>query len=159
MRVALGCDHAGYPLKEGVRQVVAASGASILDCGTDSVESVDYPDYAAAVARAVASGRADRGIILCGSGVGACVTANKVSGVRACVCHDTYSAGQGVEHDDMNVLCLGGRIVGPAVLPDLVNAFLRARFSGEERHVRRLKKVLEIEAGNWPASVPDSRSE
>jgi ribose 5-phosphate isomerase B len=159
MRIALGCDHAGYPLKEEVRDLIAASGATVLDCGTDSTDSVDYPDYAAAVARAVASGEAERGIILCGSGVGACVTANKVPGVRACVCHDTYSAGQGVEHDDMNVLCLGGRIIGPAVLPDLISAFLSARFSGEERHVRRLNKVLEIEAGNWPASVPESRSE
>jgi ribose 5-phosphate isomerase B len=159
MRIALGCDHAGYPLKEEVRDLVAASGATVLDCGTDSTDSVDYPDYAAAVARAVASGEAERGIILCGSGVGACVTANKVPGVRACVCHDTYSAGQGVEHDDMNVLCLGGRIIGPAVLPDLIRAFLSARFTGEERHVRRLNKVLEIEAGHWPASVPQFRSE
>jgi ribose 5-phosphate isomerase B len=153
MRVALGCDHAGYPLKDGVRQLVEAHGDTVLDCGTDSTESVDYPDHAAAVARAVSEGKADRGIILCGSGVGACVTANKVRGVRACVCHDSYSAGQGVEHDDMNVLCLGGRIVGPALLPDLVNAFLGAEFSGEERHRRRLDKVLAIEAGRWPESV------
>ena len=109
--------------------------------------------------RAVADGTADRGIILCGSGVGACVTANKVKGVRACVCHDPYSAGQGVEHDDMNVLCLGGRIVGPALLPDLVNAFLNAEFSGEERHQRRLDKVLAIEAGEWPDTVFEPRAE
>jgi len=159
MRVALGCDHAGYPLKQEVRDLIEARGASVLDCGTSSSESVDYPDHAAAVARAVAEGKADRGIILCGSGVGACVTANKVKGVRACVCHDTYSAGQGVEHDDMNVLCLGGRIIGPALLPDLVSAFLGARFSGEDRHARRLAKVLEIEAGNWPESVPEPRPE
>jgi ribose 5-phosphate isomerase B len=159
MRVALGCDHAGYPLKDEVRALVEARGATVLDCGTDSADSVDYPDHAAAVARAVAEGRADRGIILCGSGVGACVAANKVKGVRACVCHDTYSAGQGVEHDDMNVLCLGGRIIGPAVLPDLVKAFLAAEFSGEPRHRRRLDKVLAIEAGEWPASIPEPRHE
>jgi ribose 5-phosphate isomerase B len=159
MRVALGCDHAGYPLKQEVRDLIEACGASVLDCGTDSTDSVDYPDHAASVARAVADGKADRGIILCGSGVGACVTANKIKGVRACVCHDPYSAGQGVEHDDMNVLCLGGRIVGPALLPALVNAFLSAEFSGEERHQRRLDKVLAIEAGDWPESVFQPRPE
>ena len=159
MRVALGCDHAGFPLKQEVWQLIEAAGATVIDCGTDSTDSVDYPDHAAAVARAVADGVADRGIILCGSGVGACVTANKVTGVRACVCHDTYSAGQGVEHDDMNVLCLGGRIIGPAVLPDLVSAFLAAQFSGEERHERRLQKVLAIEAGEWPDSVAEPRTE
>lgn len=159
MRVALGCDHAGYPLKQDVRELIEARGATVLDCGTNSTDSVDYPDHAAAVARAVSEGQADRGIILCGSGVGACVTANKVAGVRACVCHDPYSAGQGVEHDDMNVLCLGGRIVGPALLPDLVNAFLAASFSGEARHQRRLDKVLAIEAGEWPKSVFEPRSE
>lgn len=159
MRVALGCDHAGFPLKETVRGLISGSGATVLDCGTGSTESVDYPDHAAAVARAVADGRADRGIILCGSGVGACVAANKVPGVRACVCHDTYSAGQGVEHDDMNVLCLGGRIIGPALLPGLVQAFLGARFSGDPRHVRRLGKVLQIERGEWPDSIPDPGGE
>lgn len=159
MRVALGCDHAGFPLKSLVRELVEASGASVLDFGTDSEESVDYPDYAAAVARAVSEGRAERGILLCGSGVGACVAANKVRGVRACVCHDTYSAGQGVEHDDMNVLCLGGRIIGPAVIGDLVRAFLGAGFSGEERHVRRLDKVLRLERGEWPDPIPEARGE
>ncbi|RKZ13859.1 ribose 5-phosphate isomerase B [bacterium] len=159
MRVALGCDHAGFPLKEEVRALVHASGSTVIDCGTDSTDSVDYPDHAAAVARSVADGKADRGILICGSGVGACVAANKVTGVRACVCHDTYSAGQGVEHDDMNVLCLGGRIIGPAVLPDLVNAFLSAQFSGEERHQRRLDKVLQIERGEWPDSIPEARGE
>lgn len=159
MRVALGCDHAGFPLKSVVRELVEAAGATVLDFGTHSTESVDYPDYAAAVARAVSEGRADRGILLCGSGVGACVAANKVRGVRACVCHDTYSAGQGVEHDDMNVLCLGGRIVGPAVLGDLVRAFLGARFSQEPRHVRRLEKVLSIERGEWPENLPEAPGE
>jgi ribose 5-phosphate isomerase B len=159
MRVALGCDHAGFPLKSVVADLIESTGATVVDFGTDSTESVDYPDYAAAVARAVADGRAERGILLCGSGVGACVTANKVPGVRACVCHDTYSAGQGVEHDDMNVLCLGGRIIGPAVIGDLVRAFLSAKFSRESRHVRRLQKVLLIERGEWPESVPEPRGE
>lgn len=150
MRVAVGCDHAGFPLKGTVRDVVSAAGHEVLDCGTDSTDSVDYPEYAAKVAAAVISGRADRGIIVCGSGVGAAVAANKIRGVRASVCHDTYSAGQGVEHDDMNVLCLGGRIIGPAVVPDLVNAFLDARFSGEPRHQRRLDQVLRLEATGSP---------
>jgi ribose 5-phosphate isomerase B len=154
MRVALGCDHAGFALKDAVRVIVEGSGHEVLDCGTSSTESVDYPDYAAAVAQAVQKGVAERGIILCGSGVGASVAANKVTGVRAAVCHDTYSAAQGVEHDDLNVLCLGARVVGPAVVPDLVRAFLQARFSGEERHLRRLEKVLRLERGEWPPSVP-----
>ena len=146
MRVALGCDHAGFPLKQDVRRLVEAAGHTVVDCGTDSTESVDYPDHAAAVAGVVASGDADRGIILCGSGVGACVAANKVRGVRACVCHDTYSAGQGVEHDDMNVLVLGGRIVGIELAKELVYAFLGAQFTAEERHVRRLNKIKAMEA-------------
>jgi RpiB/LacA/LacB family sugar-phosphate isomerase len=159
MRVALGCDHAGFPLKQDVRALIEAFGARVIDCGTHSTDSVDYPDHAAAVARAVQDGSAERGIILCGSGVGACVVANKVKGVRACVCHDTYSAGQGVEHDDMNVLCLGGRIIGPAVLGDLVNAFLSAKFSGEERHARRLAKLLQVERGEWPDSISEPDGE
>jgi ribose 5-phosphate isomerase B len=154
MHVAVGCDHAGFPLKDLVLRCVTDAGHVVVDCGTHSTESVDYPDYAASVAREVAEGRAERGIILCGSGVGACVAANKVRGVRSSVCHDTYSAAQGVDHDDMNVLCLGARIIGPAVIPDLVNAFLGARYSGEERHARRRQKVLDIEAGRWPDSVP-----
>lgn len=155
MHVAVSCDHAGYPLKDEVLRFVVAAGHEVLDFGTHSTEAVDYPDYAAAVARAVREGRADRGIILCGSGVGACVAANKVQGVRACVCHDTYSAAQGVEHDDMNVLCLGARIIGPALIAVLIAAFLGARYSAEERHQRRLHKILEIEAGGWPASIAD----
>lgn len=155
MHVAVGCDHAGFPLKDEVLRHVVVGGHVVLDCGTHSTDPVDYPDYAAAVARAVREGRADRGIILCGSGVGACVAANKVQGVRASVCHDTYSAAQGVEHDDMNVLCLGARIIGPAVIADLIVAFLGARFSAEERHLRRLRKILEIEAGGWPATIAD----
>ena len=154
MRIAVGSDHAGFPLKNDVARLVTGAGHEVIDCGTHSTESVDYPDYAAAVAREVASGRAERGILLCGSGVGACVAANKVPGVRASVCHDVYSAAQGVEHDDLNVLCLGARIIGPALVDALVLAFLDARFTREERHVRRLNKVLEIEAGRWPDSVP-----
>lgn len=154
MRIAVGCDHAGFPLKELVIRAVADEGHEVLDCGTHSTASVDYPDYAAAVAREVAEGRAERGILLCGSGVGAAVAANKVRGIRACVCHDVYSAAQGVEHDDLNVLCLGGRVIGPAMLPTLVTAFLGARYSGEERHARRLAKIQQIEAGEWPETVP-----
>lgn len=156
MRIALGCDHAGFPLKEQVRGVVEAMGHEVVDCGTDSTDPVDYPDFAAAVAREVQRGSAERGILVCGSGVGACVAANKLRGVRACVCHDVYSAGQGVEHDDMNVLCLGGRIIGPALVDSLVSAFLRAEFSGEERHRRRLDKVLALES---PTGSPPSPGE
>jgi ribose 5-phosphate isomerase B len=149
MKIAIGCDHAGYPLKAELVDTVRAAGHEPLDCGTDSEAPVDYPDYAAAVAEAVAAGKASRGIVLCGSGVGACVAANKVRGVRAAVCHDIYSAHQGVEHDDMNVLCLGARIVGAAVAPELVRAFLAARFSNEPRHKRRLDKVLALENRNF----------
>lgn len=145
MRIAIGCDHAGFELKSTVVEVVRAAGHELLDFGTDSTAPVDYPDYAAAVAQAVSEGRAERGIVLCGSGVGACVAANKVRGVRAGVCHDSYSAHQGVEHDDMNVLCLGARIIGAALAPELVRAFLGAQFSGEERHQRRLDKVIALE--------------
>lgn len=145
MKVALGCDHAGFELKAVVAAAIESAGHEILDCGTNSRASVDYPDYAAAVADAIAEGRSDRGIILCGSGVGACIAANKVRGIRAGVCHDVYSAHQGVEHDDMNVLCLGARIIGAALAPELVHAFLAAEFSGEERHQRRLDKVIAIE--------------
>jgi ribose 5-phosphate isomerase B len=124
---------------------VRAAGHEPLDLGTDSAAAVDYPDFAKAVGEAVRGGRAERGILLCGSGVGAAVAANKMRGIRAGVCHDTYSAHQGVEHDDMNVLCLGARIIGPELVPELVRAFLGARFTGEERHVRRLEKVRAIE--------------
>ncbi|HUQ68575.1 MAG TPA: ribose 5-phosphate isomerase B [Planctomycetaceae bacterium] len=145
MRIALGCDHGGYPLKSRVRSVIEALGATVVDCGTDSDGSVDYPDYAVKVAKVVLAGQADRGVLLCGSGVGISVAANKIPGIRAGVCHDTYSAHQGVEHDDMNVLCLGARIVGEELAVEIVRAFVTARFTHEERHVRRLNKVLEIE--------------
>jgi ribose 5-phosphate isomerase B len=127
-------------------QVLQDAGCSVLDLGTDSVDPVDYPDFALAVAEAVAKGEAGRGVLLCGSGVGASVVANKVPGVRAATCHDTYSAHQGVEHDDMNVLCLGARVVGEALAVEIVKAFVAAGFSNEERHVRRLAKVNAIEA-------------
>lgn len=124
-----------------------SAGHEILDCGTHNMDPVDYPDFAEAVGVAVQAGKADRGIIICGSGVGACVAANKMYGIRAGVCHDTYSAHQGVEHDDMNVLCLGARVIGSAVAPELVTAFVDAAFTGEDRHVRRLAKVKKLEEG------------
>lgn len=146
MKIAIAADHAGFPAKARVIEAVQAAGHEAIDLGTDSpAVSVDYPDFAQAVGEAVQQGRAERGIVLCGSGVGACVAANKMVGIRAGVCHDSYSAHQGVEHDDMNVLCLGARIVGIEVVPELVRAFLGARFSGEARHVRRLNKVLALE--------------
>ncbi|MFH1116356.1 MAG: ribose 5-phosphate isomerase B [Pseudomonadota bacterium] len=145
MKVAIAGDHAGYPLKKELTVFLDKSGHEVLDLGTHDTGPVDYPDYAEALGRAVQTGRAERGILICGSGVGACVAANKMRGIRAGVCHDTYSAHQGVEHDDVNVLCLGARVIGPAVAEELVEAFLRARFTGEERHLRRLKKVLGLE--------------
>src|SRR5881296_1458170 len=145
MRIAMGSDHAGFELKEALRGYLNDLKYDVLDLGTHSPAPVDYPDYAEAVGVAVRRGKADRGIMVCGSGVGASVVANKVRGIRAGLCHDTYSAHQGVEHDDMNVLCLGARVVGPALALELVWAFLSARFSGEERHARRLRKLLAIE--------------
>lgn len=146
MKLAIAADHAGYPLKAKVIEIVRAAGHEALDLGTHSADvPVDYPDSAKAVGEAIQQGQAERGILLCGSGVGACVAANKMRGVRAGICHDTYSAHQGVEHDDMNVLCLGARIIGPELAPELVRAFLGATFSGEARHVRRLDKVLAME--------------
>ena len=145
MRIALGCDHGGFPLKQRVASVIQAAGHTVVNCGTDSDCSVDYPDYALRVGQVIVSGEADRGILLCGSGVGISVAANKIPGIRAGVCHDIYSAHQGVEHDDMNVLCLGARIVGEEVAVELVRAFINAQFTQEERHLRRLNKVLQIE--------------
>lgn len=154
MRVAIGVDHAGFPLKETIIGVVKELGHEVLDLGTFSEEPVDYPDYAEAVGRAIQTGKADRGILICGSGVGACVAANKLKGVRAAICHDTYLAHQGVEHDDMNVLCLGGRVIGPELAKEIVRAFLNAQFMPKERYIRRLKKVEQIEAHPDPVS-PD----
>jgi RpiB/LacA/LacB family sugar-phosphate isomerase len=145
MRLVFGSDHAGYALKQDLACRLREDGHEVVDVGTDSEAPVDYPDFAEAVGRAVVDGRAPRGVLICGSGVGASVAANKIRGVRAAICHDTYSAHQGVEHDDMNVLVLGGRIVGPALAWDLVRAFVGATYSGEERHVRRLAKITALE--------------
>jgi RpiB/LacA/LacB family sugar-phosphate isomerase len=145
MRLVLGSDHAGYTLKQDLACLLHAEGHEVVDVGTDSEAPVDYPDFAEAVGRAVMEGRAPRGVLICGSGVGAAVAANKIRGIRAAICHDTYSAHQGVEHDDMNVLVLGGRIVGPALAKDLVRAFVGASYSGDERHVRRLAKIKALE--------------
>lgn len=149
MKIAIASDHAGFPLKETVVNKVKEFGHEVIDCGTFSCDRVDYPDYAQKAGELVASGQADRAILLCGSGVGVCVAANKIRGVRACVCHDAYSARQGVEHDDLNVLCLGARIIGPSTAEDLTAQFLNAVFSDEERHRRRLEKVLAIENKNF----------
>ena len=145
MRIALGSDHAGYSLKQVLAAELAQRGVTVFDLGTHSEDSVDYPDYAVAVSRAVVDGRADRGIVVCGSGAGACVASNKVKGVRAATAHDTYTAHQAVEHDDVNVLCLGSRVIGEAVALEIVDAFITAEFSREERHLRRLNKVLALE--------------
>ncbi len=145
MKIAVAADHAGFPLKERVLEVVRAHGDEAIDLGTYSTEPVDYPDIAKLLGEAIQRGEADRGVLLCGSGVGASVAASKLRGVRAAVCHDTYSAHQGVEHDDLNVLTLGARIIGPELLAELVAAFLGAQFSGEERHVRRLQKIAALE--------------
>jgi len=146
MRIALAADHAGFDLKSELAEVLRGQGHGVLDLGTDSTAPVEYPDSAEAVAAALGDGRADRGIIVCGSGAGVSIAANKVPGIRAAVVHDTYTAHQAVEHDDMNVLCLGARVIGPAMAQELAAAFLGARFSGEERHQRRLNKILAIEA-------------
>lgn len=149
MKIAIACDHAGFPLKEAVLGVVHAAGHEPLDLGTFSTENVDYPDYAEKLGQALQKGEAERGILLCGSGVGASIAANKLKGVYAGVCHDTYSAHQGVEHDDMNVLCLGARILGVEPAREIVAAFLSARFvgndPGQERHRRRVGKVRKLE--------------
>jgi ribose 5-phosphate isomerase B len=146
MRIAIGADHGGYPLNERVIAELRAAGHEIEDFGThDGTQPDDYPDYALKVGEAVRDGRAEVGIVICGSGVGASVAANKLRGVRAALCGDTYSAHQSREHDDCNVLCLGARVVGSELAMEIVRAFVAARFTGEERHRRRLAKVVEIE--------------
>jgi ribose 5-phosphate isomerase B len=149
MRVAVASDHAGFPLRSAVIEVVRAAGHEPVDLGVFSAEPVDYPDIAEKVAQAILTGTAARAVLLCGSGVGASIAANKVRGIYAAVCHDTYSAHQGVEHDQMNVLCLGARVVGPELMGELVEAFLRASFiggeAGQERHLRRVGKIHELE--------------
>lgn len=149
MKLAIGADHAGYALKEEVRGYLERLGHEVIDLGAYNAEPSDYPDFAEAVGRALQAGRAERGILICGSGVGVCVAANKMFGIRACMCHDHYSAHQGVEHDNMNVLVLGARIIGQELAFDLLGAFLDAKFQSQvERFVRRLNKVKAIEARN-----------
>lgn len=147
MRIALAADHAGLPLKETLKPWLASAGHQVQDLGAHTLDpDDDYPDFAAAVARAIAAGNADRGIIICGSGIGASITANKIAGIRAGLCHDTYSAHQGVEHDAMNILCLGARIIGPDLAKEILAAFLSAAFQPEPRFQRRLDKLLQVEA-------------
>ena len=146
MRIAVGADHAGFPLKERMIDTIRSAGHQVVDCGAEKlVPGDDYPDYAERVAKSIRDGQADRGVLICGSGVGASVAANKFTGIRAALCHDTFSAHQGVEDDSMNILCLGARVVGPSLAEELVIAFLRARFSEAERHQRRLAKVIGFE--------------
>jgi RpiB/LacA/LacB family sugar-phosphate isomerase len=144
MRIAIGADHAGFALKQILGSYLHELGHAVTDCGTGSQDPVDYPDYAEAVAKAILEG-AERGVLICGSGVGASVAANKLPGIRAAVCHDTYSARQGVEHDEMNILVLGARIIGEELARELVRTFLAAGFTAEERHVRRLAKIRALE--------------
>ena len=146
MRIALSADHAGFELKQHVGAHLTRHGHEVIDLGTHSTAPVDYPDSAEAVAQAMFEEQAERGVIVCGSGAGVSIAANKFPGIRAAVCHDTYTAHQAVEHDDLNVLCIGARVIGPALACEIVDAFLRARFSREERHQRRLNKILAIES-------------
>lgn len=146
MRVAIGSDHAGFILKKYVVEAVQSMGDEILDVGVYGEEKVDFPDYAEKVGAAINTGSAERGILICGSGVGVCIAANKMAGVYAAICHDSYSAHQGVEHDGMNVLCLGGRVIGPEPAMEIVQAFLKAEFIEDERFIRRFTKIKAIEA-------------
>ena len=146
MRIAIGADHNGYELKGMLVPWLQAAGHQIVDLGAHQLDPTDdYPDFAAAVGKAVSSQEAERGILVCGSGVGACIAANKVPGVRACLCHDTYSSRQGVEHDDMNVVCVGTRVIGPELVKEVLSAFLSAAFIPEPRFQRRLDKLLQVE--------------
>jgi ribose 5-phosphate isomerase B len=146
MNVAVATDHAGFPLKGRVLEALRKAGHQAIDLGTNSTDPVDYPDYARAVAHAVLEGRADRAVLICGSGAGACVAANKFLGIRAATCHDSFSARQCVEDDDVNVLCLGARVIGPELAMDVVRDYLSATFSGAERHRRRLAKIAGFES-------------
>ncbi len=146
MQIAIGADHGGFPLKAELTEIIRAAGHNVNDLGACEYNAADdYPDFALAVARAVVAGEADRGIVICGSGVGASVAANKVRGARASLCHDSYSARQGVEHDDLNVLCLGARVIGVETAREIVRAYLGAHFTQEERHQRRLSKIIAAE--------------
>jgi ribose 5-phosphate isomerase B len=146
MNLAVASDHGGYPLKARIIDELRKAGHEVSDLGTNSADPVDYPDYARAVAEAVLSGRAERAVLLCGSGAGACVAANKFRGIRAATCHDSFSARQCVEDDDVNVLCLGARVIGPELAVELVRDYVNARFSGAERHRRRLAKIAAFES-------------
>jgi ribose 5-phosphate isomerase B len=153
--VAFAADHAGWPLRERILAELIAAGHVVVDCGSATLEAGDdYPDRALAVARAIVEGRAERGVLVCGSGVGACIAANKVPGVRACLCHDSFSAHQGVEDDDMNLLCLGARIVGEELAVELLRTFLAARFSGAVRHQRRVGKIRRMEETKGTSAGP-----
>ena len=149
MKIAVGCDHGGFPLKKVVIDAVQAAGHEVLDVGTFSADPVDFPDFTKKVGEAIQNGDAERGILICGSGVGACIAANKMKGIYASICHDTYSAAQGVAHDDMNVLCLGGRVIGPELVKVLVSAFLNAHYLGNdkngERFAQRVNKIKDME--------------
>jgi ribose 5-phosphate isomerase B len=145
VKIAVACDHAGFPYKEAVIAVIREKGHDVVDFGTNSIDAVDFPDYAEAVGRAIYRKEAERGIVLCGSGVGVSIAANKIRGVRAAICHDAYSAQQGVEHNDMNVLALGARVIGIEKVPALVVAFLDAHFCGEPRQKRRVSKIDALE--------------
>ena len=157
MRVVTGSDHAGFELKQLLAAHLRAQGHEVLDVGTTGPAPVDYPDYAEAVGNAIRNGAAERGILICGSGGGASVAATKLPGIRAGVCHDTYSAHQGVEHDDVNILVLGSRVIGVALAQELADTFLKAKFSGEERHRKRLEKVNRLEARYTQAADAASR--
>jgi RpiB/LacA/LacB family sugar-phosphate isomerase len=148
MNIALGCDHAGFTLKQAVQDAIIEEGHKVIDVGAFGTDPVDYPDFMQKVGMEILAQRAERGIFICGSGVGACIAANKIHGIYAGMCHDTYSAHQGVEHDDMNVLCLGSRVIGPELARELVRAFLKATYSREERHQRRVGKIRQIEGSS-----------
>ena len=145
MIVACGFDNAGFPLKQHVLQILRDEGHEVIDLGTDSTDPVDYPDYAEKVGDAIRAGEAERGVLVCGSGAGVSVAACKMAGIRAVTAHDTYTAHQSVEHDNVNVLCFGARVIGPELATDILRAYIRAEFTGEERHVRRLEKIDAIE--------------
>jgi len=149
MKIAVGCDHGGFPLKDVVIESVRAAGHEVIDVGTFSADAVDFPDFTKKVGEKIQSGEAERGILICGSGVGAAIAANKMKGIYASICHDTYSAAQGVAHDDMNVLCLGGRVIGPELVKVIIDAFLNAQFLGVdkdgERFARRVNKIKDME--------------
>jgi ribose 5-phosphate isomerase B len=152
MNIAVGCDHAGFPLKQVVIDSIKAAGHDVIDVGTFSAEAVDFPDFTKKVGEKIQTGEAERGILICGSGIGAAIAANKMKGIYASICHDTYSAAQGVMHDAMNVLCMGGRVIGPELVKVLVSAFLNARYLGNdkggERLAKRVSKIKAMEAGN-----------